>query len=305
MKPLPDHLLLRSTAALLRRLPVDAKHWGRIPLLGDPTHQDAEAYQRWSRLGPTPAQARDFPAWFVLNLGYWHQRHFYLTGRYFEHWITDWLKASLGPGDVFIDIGANLGFHTLYASHRVGASGRVIGFEPNPDVFRLLDGHVALNRAANVELRQIALSDGAAPETRVLSVPARPDGRQDGESALGSLGGVSESHMRQVDVSVDSGDRQLDDIPPEARGACKIDVEGWEMQVLRGMGSFVERHPRFSYCVEVTPAWLVEMGGASAEALVEFFRSRGFVAHSMYDDSLVTNLPGGDQYDLVFRRAET
>jgi len=68
-----------------------------------------------------------------------------------------------------------------------------------------------------------------------------------------SLRPVSQGAGDQLDVPLVRGDDLLDDIAPDAKGVCKIDVEGAEMKVLRGIEKFIENHPGFVYLVEVTP----------------------------------------------------
>jgi FkbM family methyltransferase len=57
-----------------------------------------------------------------------------------------------------VDVGASLGFHSLHASRVVGELGRVIGFEPHPDSFALLQAHVTMNRIVNCEIHPEALA---------------------------------------------------------------------------------------------------------------------------------------------------
>ena len=60
-----------------------------------------------------------------------------------EPYETTLVLAALQPGDVFVDVGANIGYFPVIAAGRVGSSGAVLAFEPDPDNYRLLQQHLA------------------------------------------------------------------------------------------------------------------------------------------------------------------
>ena len=70
-----------------------------------------------------------------------------------ENFIWNYLKKD----DVFIDIGANVGTTTLEASKKIGSDGKIFSFEPNPRIFKFLQGNILLNKCKNVELFNFAL----------------------------------------------------------------------------------------------------------------------------------------------------
>ena len=127
-------------------------------------------------------------------------------------------ERLVGPGDTVLDLGAHIGFYTLLASHRVGAVGRVFAFEPSPVNAWYLRQHARLNRCANVEVHEAAVSDRTG-STAFLS------GRGSGTGRIGGHGGL---RVRTV---------RLDDFVAEQRlrpAIVKIDVEGAEGLVLEG-----------------------------------------------------------------------
>ena len=79
----------------------------------------------------------------------------------FEVDETSFVKLLLNEGDVFVDIGANVGLFSLIASQKVGASGMVISFEPTPVTFERLQENINLNHLKNIDARRVALSDQA------------------------------------------------------------------------------------------------------------------------------------------------
>lgn len=80
------------------------------------------------------------------------------------------IEQNLAPGDVFVDIGANIGYDTLLAASRVGAQGTVISIEASPRTFALLQRDIAANPfAANVRAVNAAVSDRPARSTSTKS----------------------------------------------------------------------------------------------------------------------------------------
>jgi FkbM family methyltransferase len=139
--------------------------------------------------------------------------------------ITWIIKRLLRPGDQVLDIGANLGVVTLWMSKLVAERGTVHAFEPNPMLCGMIQTALARNHAANVTLHQHALGDASGK--LVLHVP-------DGNCGAASFirGQSRPGHAHEVPVM------KLDEIVL-GKGASeialvKIDVEGFELQVLTG-----------------------------------------------------------------------
>lgn len=140
--------------------------------------------------------------------------------------ITWTCRRLVRSGDTVFDIGANIGLVTMLLSRLVGSNGKVFAFEPNPPSFTALSAAVDRNRATNVELQKLAL--GAHCEERDLSIPIGNAGAASLRPAVSTNGGS------KTRVSV----RTLDEFVAE-RGVnqiqfMKIDVEGFESEVLRG-----------------------------------------------------------------------
>ena len=136
------------------------------------------------------------------------------------------MRHLLRPGDVFLDVGANVGLMTVVAARFVGPMGRVYAFEPVQGTARLLERNVALNNASNVEVVPMAL--GARRERRVITEHLETH-RGAASFATGGVGTGSE------EVQVDTLDAFVRERGLEGRvRLVKIDVEGWEEQVLAG-----------------------------------------------------------------------
>lgn len=85
------------------------------------------------------------------------QRYLYIFGIW-EPNITHWMRRRLKPGDVLLDIGANVGYYTLLGARLVGSAGRVVAFEPSPTIRASLLRNIELNELDNVEVQGYAVS---------------------------------------------------------------------------------------------------------------------------------------------------
>jgi len=161
-------------------------------------------------------------------------------------------------GGVCIDVGANIGLHTILLSRLVGPAGRVFAFEPDPHNFRLLEANLRLNGARNVTARQCAIGDADG----VCRLARNP--RNYADCRVTSDLPAWTAH----EVPMTTLDAALPDLPSAALRFVKIDVQGSECRVLRGMRATLARHPGVVMMVEVFPDGLRE-AGASARALME------------------------------------
>jgi FkbM family methyltransferase len=149
------------------------------------------------------------------------------------------MKQHLRPGGVCFDIGAQAGYHTLYAASMVGPTGRVFAFEPAPRNIANIRKHVAMNRLSNVTVVEAAVSDcnGIAHFDIAGSAVS---------GHLSSEGGLAVRTI-SLDEEIES------DALPEA-DYIKIDAEGAELKILQGARKLLaRRHPTLS--VE-THQWL-------------------------------------------------
>lgn len=131
------------------------------------------------------------------------------------------LADYIAAGDTVVDVGANIGSHTLFFARRVGGDGRVISFEAQRFLFQILCGNVAINSLRNVWSIPAALG---RKQGRV-DVPVPDYGRNN------NYGGFS----LDFPTFKESGYMlRLDDLPLENCQLIKIDVEGMELDVLQG-----------------------------------------------------------------------
>jgi FkbM family methyltransferase len=160
-----------------------------------------------------------------LDLSNWSQRMTYFLGRYYELGVLRVLDVTLQPGERFVDIGANIGMITLHALSRVGPSGQVDCVEPNPDCVAKIQEHLRLNGVANVRIHACALSD--EPGSLDLNLTSA----HTGTATLADVDGV----VKRIAVAVGVGDDVLSAASDALVGFIKIDVEGFELHVLKGL----------------------------------------------------------------------
>jgi len=161
-----------------------------------------------------------------------------VLGRYicceaFERAELQFLWAYLREGDVFVDVGANLGVFTIAGARRVGVSGHVLALEPGSLPRLRLEENVALNGLQNAVVIGCALSDESGRS--LLSNPAP------GMDAYGSLGKLDRAGGATREwVELKTFTEVAGEMPISNRIAlAKIDVEGWELRVLRGAEPFL------------------------------------------------------------------
>jgi FkbM family methyltransferase len=175
----------------------------------------------------------------------------------------DLFRRHLGPGSVFLDIGANYGLHAIRATPYMRPGGRVIGFEPNPHVCGLLRDSIYLNGLTGmVEVHQVGVHDTNGT-LRFLADEQSPGG-----SHIVSADVVASERGSVIEVPV----VRLDDYLPSDLivDAVKIDVEGQEEAVLRGMRRLIERSPDIIVVMELGYGFFPSE--AALEAFLHFIR---------------------------------
>lgn len=153
----------------------------------------------------------------------------------FEQEELNFVKSILKSGDVFIDIGANIGLFSLIASQCVGKGGKVIAFEPAPTTFNRLLENEDLNNIKNIDSRNIGLSDELGELNFYIS--------DNGFDAWNSFAPSADNKLqKKITVSVSTLDYELQHIDKAKIKLVKIDVEGWEKFVLKGGEIFFKNY---------------------------------------------------------------
>jgi len=145
------------------------------------------------------------------------------------------IRQLLAPGDIVLDIGANVGWFVGTAAPLVGPTGRVVAFEPQPAIAAMLRETIAINGLDHVELHQVALSDKDGEATfHVMK----------GNSGAARLGGASfEGDWAPLTVQTRNAAEVLAELRLGPVRMIKIDVEGHEETVIRASQSYLDRNP--------------------------------------------------------------
>lgn len=175
----------------------------------------------------------DYVADYISKHGVWEKR------------TTDFIKETLKPGMTFVDVGAQAGYYTLLA-HSLGA--KVLAFEPSTKNRELLEKNIKDNDFSEIEILSFALSN---KDEKVKLY----DGKTSGENSLVDNG----KKFEEVDsIKWDNLNREIPNI-------IKIDVEGFEKQVLEGMSDILNTDKEIYIIIEdwynkVTD-WLIDNYG--------------------------------------------
>jgi FkbM family methyltransferase len=180
--------------------------------------------------------------------------------------VWNWLKQRTVPGCIILDVGAQFGLYSMLASRHIGADGRVFAFEPSPETVAVLRRHLTNNGMIDrVEIVQAAVGREEGEVTFYMA-GTHPSNTL----APTTVDPVKLTPVTVKAVTVDGFCRQRQLKPT----ILKIDVEGWELQVLRGATEVIQ-NPTLTICVEMHPyAW--ESAGYTAADFTAFVASHGF-----------------------------
>jgi FkbM family methyltransferase len=165
--------------------------------------------------------------------------------------VTAAFRSRLAPGDVCIDIGAHIGYFTLLASKLVGPEGHVYAFEPSPANYDILRGNLERNATKNVTALQVA-----AGESTGRALFHEGPGTNTGRATLRSIL-PNRSPIEGPGVTVEV--RPVASCVPERDHArirvIKIDVEGYELEVLRSLGPLFDLGQPLAVFLEFNARW--------------------------------------------------
>jgi FkbM family methyltransferase len=206
----------------------------------------------------------------------------YLGGMFERHTAIA-LAELTEPSSLVLDIGANIGAHTLHLASLVGPQGRVMAFEPTDFAFRKLRRNLDLNPslAPRVEAFHCFLTarDGSSVPNAIYS-----------SWPLAVEAGLHAKHLGREMQTEQAQARSLDSILSERADRrvqlVKLDVDGFECDVLHGATALL-RDVRPIFVMELAP-YVLEERGASLDQLVSYFIPNGYL---FYDERTQKELP--------------
>jgi FkbM family methyltransferase len=173
---------------------------------------------------------------------------------------SELFRKLIGPGMTVVEVGANIGAHTVELSRLAGPTGAVFAFEPQRIVFQTLCANLALNACANVVAMPVAIGAAAGE----VMVPFLPPDRPTNFGGLSLIGGAAV----RANGSERAPLRTLDGLGLRACHFLKLDLEGMEIDALRGGADLVKR---------TRPHLYVENDRREhSAALIELLRSWGY-----------------------------
>lgn len=178
-----------------------------------------------------------------------------------EPYEVELFTQSLRPGMTVVDVGANIGYYSLIAGRAVGPSGRIYAFEPDPRTAKSLRANVAANGLETITVLERVVSDRPGRVELLQTASAPHTGLYppiSGEAVVGVV---------PVDAVT------LDEVLDGARvDVMKLDVEGHEPAVLRGMEKTLECSPNLCLFLEFSPE-AIARAGEPPDALLEELRA--------------------------------
>ncbi len=203
-----------------------------------------------------------------LDLEDAEQRKVYFFGHYHERYEAALVARLLDPGEVFWDVGANVGYFSLVAAAAVQETGQVLAFEPGTAALERLTENVSLNPFKNIGISNLAVADRDGE-----AVLYRAEGIADSSASLFSAAAGAAGGEVCRTVALDSFLQQEGLRPPDF---IKLDVEGAELAALQGAAAIL---------TDSRPLLLVEMeeknlvaAGASKAAIQAFLADYGYRA---------------------------
>jgi FkbM family methyltransferase len=182
----------------------------------------------------------------------------------FEEFETELMRQWVQPGNVVLDVGANIGYYTLQFAELAGPTGHVFAFEPDPRNFTLLKRNVLQNQYANVTLVPKAVSS-ASGALRLFR-----NSENDGDHR------TYESEPGRECVAIDAV--ALDDFFADYAGPIdllKFDIQGFEAIAFAGMKKLLAKHRRLRIVTEFWPRG-IHLSGRDPEAFLRSLLDLGF-----------------------------
>lgn len=193
-----------------------------------------------------------------------HKRRFGLgfIPKWGESLEDKFMSAKNFEGQTVFDVGGYVGLYSLFFAHKVGPSGKVVVFEPNPLNFEELNYNLKLNNVTNTTTLMLAVGDVPGQLEMAVSpfLTSRGSLSKEWQSTSGS-------NEKKFMVDVVTLDDMVEKKKVPAPDFMKIDVEAFELQVLKGAHAVLKKH---------RPTMLVEVHGPLTKELLEEIFQHGY-----------------------------
>jgi len=181
-----------------------------------------------------------------------------------ERNVLQKLLSAIHRDEVIYDVGASIGIHTIFMAKKVEQSGQVIAFEPEIQSYNALQENITLNDLENVISLNVAF--GSHPHEGFL--------RSEGGTADFTLTEETSDYNSGLKVNIVQGDDFVREKNLPLPNIVKIDVEGYEHQVIQGLGETLKTDICSMVCCEIHPFLLSK--GITSDDVVDLLKSLGF-----------------------------
>ena len=212
----------------------------------------------------------------------WRFRWELLAG-WFEYDTLAWCHRLVSPGAIALDIGAHIGYYSWNLSRLVSTTGKVISYEPSPENYPILVSNCLSMRASNVVPINAAVSDMNG-EVDLYVSPGNSNH---------SLNPGYTHYEQVIKVPALNLASHLPSLGISAVNFVKIDTEGSEIRVLRGMRNTIRNSPSLAMVVEMNPVALAAAGFTPADLLTTI-KSLGFLPRVIASNARL--IPPADVY---------
>lgn len=231
-----------------------------------------------------------------IYVNYWDSVERECANGTYERKYVDFFCSRIEEGDVVLDVGAYIGYFSLLASKRVSAEGRVYSFEPIPRNYERLMRNVKVNQANNIRAYNLGLSD--RDETSSFSVPREMPAESSLAGSWAEISGGIKLTKDTVKARLMPFDQFYKDVGLSKVDVVKIDVDGAELKVLKGMKNTLMNSTDIWLFLEVTPP-LIKLLGGSVVDLVRLLVTCGFKAAYLIDSDWEINISRLSDDDIV------
>jgi FkbM family methyltransferase len=234
------------------------------------------------RMPPLPARRRIGDVVFEYDLSHYRGTAPMYFGSY-ALLVVEAMKRFLKPGDVFVDVGANIGYLSAVAADLVGRRGQVHCFEPVPAYHERLCRVAELNPEYSITANACAAGETTGRCTIYIT-------REPGQNTLVRAYKTAPEIVGTMEVPVVRVDSYLEARRIGRVASVKIDAEGFELPILKGLQRVFERSPhRPAIICEIAPR-AYPLLGRSVRELTAFMARYGYAARDLIDHSTTVDL---------------
>lgn len=245
----------------------------------------------WRGRGPQPIPTD--AGWLLLEWGEdVLQQTLYAGGRHYETEVAQWLTAQQLDGATVLDVGAHAGFYTMMLAKAVGSTGRVVAFEPQPQLANAVTAAIHMNGVSWCQVVRSAVGDREGE----LSLH-RPGDL--GRTSAGALPDDEYTTLQVPLLRLESWIEQNLASPPDL---IKIDIEGAEGMAVEGLGRWLHSQRRPRLLIEVHPQQLIDLGSHPQE-FIDRLGQLGYRVHWLSPRAgrqpVPQPLPSGSAWHMV------